>query len=891
MTRVLMVVAAIGSMTGLALAAAVATAAPAGAVTCTGDTWTNTAGGSWDTAGNWSLNAPPTGTEAACITAAGSYTVTIGNETIADSGVAVTLGASGSTPTLAIGNSGSSEPAVTFASVTTTAGTSLTFDWGGTLTVTGTFTNAGTVSQSAHDAGTFDIATFDNQGTFTTGGGSAYTLPSSAATFLNDTTGILSVPSAASLTFSSPAGDTGTVTQDGVVNNSGTLVVQDELVVQGGSICGTAPQVGVDGGSIGTLHFASTVTAGPACGGATDNIDIANVTSNGTLSGNIPSAYTVVIGNGGSSCPAITVSGALSNAGTLDATDCTTLTATSSLTNTGTIDVPLTGFAGATFVFTNFTNNGLFEINTTSTYTLPTSTSTFTNGSSGTVDVVTGSVLTVSSPSAVTGTFTQDGAIDLPGINALTIDDAVVVDGGSICGAPLYIGADGGSIGTLTFAATVGSGTCTSGSLKDNIDFNNVASNGTLTGNIPAAYTVELGNGGSSEPNVTFVGAITNSGTLEPGWEGTYTDTSTLTNKGTLEVPSSSFASVYDFTDLVNKGKFVVDAPVTMSLPTSGSLDNTGTLTVASGQSLVVSSTASPQGSVTQDGTIDNSGTLSVEAPVSIAGGSICGNRLNIGVDGGAGQSLSFVGAVAAGPACGTGLASDQIFLANDTGTLNGTVAKGYTVLIGDGGSSFAHYTSSATSNAGVIEAQDGATMTFTGASFTNTGTLEFPANAYTSTEFIFSSNVTNSGKIVANAGGTFVLPAGDTLTNAKKIKIGGTTTTINITGSLDNTKVLQVGAGDAVDVSGTFTQSTAGTFKPGLASASSFGLLNVAGTASVAGTLTEKLQGGYHPSNGATWVVLKSGGLGGTTFTTVSGTGYSANYVASDSNVQLAFS
>ena len=440
--RLLMAIAAIGTMTGVAVVGFVATAGPAAAVGCTGDTWTNSSGGSWDTNGNWSNDAPPSGSTAACITAPGSYSVIVGNETI--SAGAVTLGASGSTPTLAIGNSGSGEPAVTFASVTNTVGSSLTFNWGGTLTVTGAFTNAGTVDESLNTASAFNIGSFDNQGTFETGVGSTYTLPSSSSTFLNDSTGTLSVPSTDSLTFSSPGGDTGTVTQDGVVDNSGALTVQDELSVEGGSICGTAPQVGVNGGSIGTLNFAGTVSAGPSCGTGveTDNIDIANIPTNGTLSGNIPSAYTVVIGNGGSSCPAITISGALTNYGTLEPSDCTTLTDTSNLTNDGTIEVPNTGLAGATFDLSSFTNNGSFDIDTSSTYTMPTSASTFTNGSGGVVDVLPTETLTVSSPSGNTGTFTQDGTIDLPAANAFTVEDAVVVSGGSICGAPLEIGSE-----------------------------------------------------------------------------------------------------------------------------------------------------------------------------------------------------------------------------------------------------------------------------------------------------------------------------------------------------------------------------------------------------------------------------------------------------------------
>ena len=126
-------------------------------------------------------------------------------------------------------------------------------------------------------------------------------------------------------------------------------------------------------------------------------------------------------------------------------------------------------------------------------------------------------------------------------------------------------------------------------------------------------------------------------------------------------------------------------------------------------------------------------------------------------------------------------------------------------------------------------------------------------------------------------------------LTNAKKIKIGGTGTVLHITGSLDNTKVLQIAAGDAVDVTGTYTQSSLGTFKPALASSSSIGVLNVTGTASIAGTVSAKLASGFHPSVGATWIVLKSAGLGGIDLRHGVGDVH-AQYVSSDSNVQLTF-
>ncbi len=68
------------------------------------DAWTNAAGGSWFTAGNWSEGAPPGPEEAACITAPGTYTVTM-DQTSATGTVSVgslTIGETAGTHTLVV---------------------------------------------------------------------------------------------------------------------------------------------------------------------------------------------------------------------------------------------------------------------------------------------------------------------------------------------------------------------------------------------------------------------------------------------------------------------------------------------------------------------------------------------------------------------------------------------------------------------------------------------------------------------------------------------------------------------------------------------------------------------------------------------------------------------
>jgi hypothetical protein len=863
MGRALVALALLVSFCTTLLAGVVALAAPAGAVTC--DTWTNTSGGAWDTGTNWSALAPPTGTTPACITAAGSYTVTIANETI--SAGALTVGGTGSTPTLTIGNSSSGFANVTFASVSN-AGT-IEPGLGATLTVPGAFTNTGTVDvpSSTFGGATLDLSALTNQGAFDVNQTSSLSLPTSSATLTNSSTGTLSVASGQTLTVNSPSGQTGTVTQDGVIDNSGSLIVADTLSVAGGSICNNTPQVGISGGSAAAnLAFAATVGSGPSCGTgiATDNVHIANVT--GTLSGNIPSSYTVSIGDGGSSKPNITIPSAMTILGTLDVGFEGSLTSTAPITNEGTLDAVSSGFAGEAFSLASLTNEGAFDINTPSTYSLPTNASTLTNASTGTVNVSATNSLAVTSPSGLEGTVSQDGVINNSG--SIVVQDAVSVKGGSICGTAVHVGGDAQSaaIGSsLAFASTVTAGpSCGTGVATDNLFIANVAA--TLSGSIPKTYTVAIGDSGAGFANVTIPSAMTIKGTLDVGFEGSLSSNAAITNTGTLDSVASSFNSeTVTFASFTNEGKLELNTNATYSLPKKTSTlvnEASGTIETGAGIAVTVSSPSGVVGAlVTQDGVIDNTGSLAVQDAMTVGGGSICGNSVHLGVDG---QStaiptgLTFASKVAAGPSCGTGVETDNLFIANVTGTLAGTIPKAYTVAIGDSGSSFAHVTVTSKKNAGTFEPGFGATVLLP--KFQNKGTFEVPASAFST-----------------------VLTLGGTLTNKKTMNLDANTA---ITGNVINNRVLSLAAGSTYSVTGTFTQGTAGTFEPALASASSFGVLTVSSTAALAGKVAPQVASGYTPTSGTTYVVLKSGGLGGTSFATVVGS--FTQQVISGDNIQL---
>jgi hypothetical protein len=203
------------------------------------------------------------------------------------------------------------------------------------------------------------LSALNNQGAFDINATSTLSLPTSAATLTNASTGTINVATGDTLSVTSPSGQTGTVTQDGVIDNSGTFAVQDAVVVQGGSICGTAPRVGVDAQSTSiasSLTFASTVSAGPSCGTgvATDNLFIANIV--GTLSGSIPKAYTVAIGDGGAGFAHVTIPSAMTISGTLNVGFEGALSSTAAITNKGTFDAVSSAFPAETLAFTSFTN-------------------------------------------------------------------------------------------------------------------------------------------------------------------------------------------------------------------------------------------------------------------------------------------------------------------------------------------------------------------------------------------------------------------------------------------------------------------------------------------------------------------------------------------------------
>jgi hypothetical protein len=552
--------------------------AAAASPTCT-DQWKSAVSGSWDTAADWSTGKVPAASDVACITASGTFKVSIGNEsiTVAD----VTIGGTGSTPTLAIGNSGGGVASITVTGAVTINSGTLSFGWEGGLNA-GSVTNAGTflVPSSVYTS-TVTTTTFANSGTFTNDANLDLSLSGTNASLTN--TGTLSVASSQTLAVSSPTGQTGAIDQSGTIDNNGLLTGADAWNISGGSICGNAPYVGSgDGGTGGSLTFASTVAGGPACGTgvSSDDLFVPNVAA--SITGTIPATYGVSIGDGGAGYNSVTLNSVV-NQGTLSFGWGGALSG--SLTNAGTFVVPASQY-DSTWNTTGFTNEGRTDFNSNLAVTLSATTTVVTNAQGASMTVASGVDATFVGLNGKTGHFVQDGLVTNNG-GVIGVGDPLQIKGGTVCGGPLSAGSgDGGTGGKLTFAATLAAGpACGTGVATDQVFIPNVKE--TITSNIPKGWSITIGDGGASYAHVTWLGT-TNAGTLTPGFGATLTDANTVTNSGTFEVPASVYPTVLVLGDLINKKSMIFDAATTIT-SAKGLANQKGSLTLDTGVAVSIS--------------------------------------------------------------------------------------------------------------------------------------------------------------------------------------------------------------------------------------------------------------------------------------------------------------
>ena len=324
--------------------------------------------------------------------------------------------------------------------------------------------------------------------------------------------------------------------------------------------------------------------------------------------------------------------------------------------------------------------------------------------------------------------------------------------------------------------------------------------------------TVDLENGGQTWTITPVGGTLTNNlgAIVNAGGGSTLTIMGDVMNSGGIY---TTFFGTVAGNNLVITGNLTNQAGAAFELLGSGSCGMPPCDTATISGNLTNSASGSASGFVNVEGgsalnvtgTVDNSGYIYTNADLVAGGNMITINGMLTNEAGGQ-------------------------FVMNGNGGFGG---PGDTAVLGS------------VTNSGTVDVEGGSTLTVNGA-FDNSGTLVTNLNGNGGGNMVTVSGLlTNeaTGQITLN-GGTpgDVLQALAGLSNGGIITIGSGSKMIVGTG-------MPVGTG--------YVQLANGTLTEMIASSSSYGMINVNGSALLAGTLAVLLQGGYNPTVGTEFTIL----------------------------------
>jgi hypothetical protein len=703
-----------------AAVAAVALGAPAASQACT-TSWSSAVSGNWNDPARWSAGVPGGGSDA-CITVAGTYTVTLSASVSVNS---LTLGGASGTQTLleqaggaagsiglGIGGGGGSIGTNGVLTLATSDTSYVLVDSGGAAVA-----NAGTLNLGTTGGGSGIVylrSPITNSGT-TNVNSAAATVDFGSRTFTNQ--GTFNVAASGAISF----GGSGLVNSSGTIANSGTLRITSSFTQGNGTNTGTPPVV--SGGVNYTGTGASTILA----------------VSSGTVSGNLAAGQTLRIQGGGGYGPAAWgAAGSFTNAGTisLQTTDTNYSLLDSGgtpnvLTNSGTLNLGGGGGTGIIYLRTPVTNTGTTNVISASA-TVDFGNRTFTN-QGGTFNVAAG------------------GAIGFGG-SGLVNQSGTVANSGTLRVTTTYTQGNGTNTGTLPVisGAIAYTGTGASTLLA--------VGSGTISGNIAAGQTLRiLGDGAYGNAAWGAAAPFTNAGTISLQTSDTsysLLDTggtpNVLTNSGTLNLGGGGGTGIiYLRTPVTNTGTTnVISASATVDFG-NRTFTNQGTVNVNAGAAINFGGS----GLVNSSGTIANSGTLRITTGYTQGNGALTGTPPQVS------GTIAYTGN-------GAGTVS-----AVGSGTVSGSIAATQTLIVQGGGFGTANWTASSLVNAGTITEQtsDGGYALIDG-SLTNNGVLQGAAGGGSGTLYL-RANITNNKTIRLGAGSTLYSDAG-TITQGKKATV-----------------------------------------------------------------------------------------------------------------------
>jgi fibronectin-binding autotransporter adhesin len=782
----LVVVAVLAAIIGLwALAPGQAHAAG-----CT-DEWTNTAGGSWFTGSDWSKNAPPSSEEEACITANGTYTVTMTQTSGTVTVRSLTVGGTSGTQTLAVGSSCSVNAILTTTSgiangaqgaITLTNGESCATN----VTLVGPISNAGTITSEPSKGGSRSLqGEITNTGTLAIDVNTAY---NGASTLLSNK-GAIDLAEGTQLAVA--AKNSVTNGTGGLISATGTaniLLSSATFTEAAGKTSGTKPVIVDDG------------TVSYVAGGGKSLIGLRGSSA---LSGSLVAGQSLSIESTCGENAVATAGASFTNAGAITltsgescATNDTLTVSAGTLTNSGTLTTEVAK-GGARTLQGSITNTGTLAIDTNTAY----------NGA--------GAVLT------------NEGETKIPEATQLTVSNA-----GSVVNASGKIAATGSGDVVMDSGTsfTEGAGT-TSGTQPVIVDDGTlhytgsgksqiaVRGSSSLTGSLGAEQALSLQSTCGENVVATATASFTNAGaiTLTNG-EGCATNDTlavsagTLTNSGKIVTELAIGGARTLQGNITNTGKLTIKATTAYN-GENGLLTNEGEISLAEGTQLTVSNKGAVAngagGKIFAAGTADvlmDSGTSFTQGA-----GTISGTKAVIVDDG----ALSYTGS-------GAGLIALR-----GTSTLSGSLVAGQLLSIEStcGENAVATVGSSLT-NAGAITLTNGdgcgnnATLTVSpGATLTNSGKLVTEhANGGSRT---LQGNIANTGTITINTN-TAYDDGGAVLTNgspgpaeAEIALAEGTQLTVTGGGSIVNGpggKIFGAGTAAVFVTGGTFTEGAGKT-------------------------------------------------------------------------------
>ncbi len=794
-------------------------------------TWTNTSGGNWNAAANWSPNQVPASTDDAYVTNNGSYTVTlnasatVGSLTVGGASGTQSLVANANTLTLNRASTVGSNGVFNLGGGTLSGAGSFSvngpFNWSsGTINNTGGVTLNGTSSLSG--VGTFVMQLYGlliNAGTLTWGG-SGQNLYINGGTLTNLATGTINITADVSSVAGGTIGNAGVLRKTGgagtttlgtaLINNGDVQVQSGTLdLASGGSASGTfevSPDTTLQFGGSYTLSSPSSVTGGGTVLMSSGTVSLSGAFSlsgtniiSSTLAVNSPAIMTVsnlnLVGGVLNGNAPVVVNGPFNwSSGTINNTGGVVLNGASSLSGVGTFVMQLYGL---------LINAG-----------------TLTWGGSGQNLYINGGTLT----NLATGTTT------------ITADVSSVA-GGTIGNAGLL--RKTGTTGTTT----LGTALINNGDVQVQSGALDLVSGGSASGTFEVSANATLQFGGSytlsSPSSVTGGGTVLmTSGTVSLSGAFSLSGTNIIT--GTLAVNSPAVMAVGNLN--LSGGVLNGNAPVVVNGPfnwSTGTINNTG--------GIVLNGTSSLSGVGTYVmqlyGLLINAGTLTW---------------------GGSGQNLYIGGGALTNLATGTmSITADVASVAGGTignaGVLRKTGSTGTatlgTVLV----------------NSGDVQVQSGTLDLISGGSASGTfevsanATLQF-GNSYTLSG---ASSVTGAGNAIfssgtINASGTYNLTGTSTFSGAT-ITFGGNYTlsgqavtlsagtvnfnaggTVNLTGLTMSGGTL--GGSVPVVVNGPFSWSSGSIYNTGGVT------LNGASSLSGAGTYVMQLYGLLINAGALTW-------------------------------------